>query len=636
MEAHSLNYKNNYKNKILIVDDNPNNLKVLSGALADCDWDILVAVDGESAIEQAIYSRPDLIFLDVMMPVMDGFTACQVLKNTAETREIPIIFMTSLSDSLDKVKGFELGAVDYITKPFDRDEVMARVKTHLHINHLTRQIQEQNQKLQNFNLELERRVKERTLALSNAIEELQALQTQLLQREQRLAYEAVHDTLTGLPNRAWLMKRLHYLIAQNLIYAVLFMDLDRFKVINDSLGHLVGDELLKQATQRIAALISPNATLARFGGDEFIILLEDISDLEAAISLARTIQSGLEAPFPILEHELFVSISIGITMGSRDYQKPEDILRDADIAMYQAKNKGRNRYDIFNPIGRNQAIARLELENDLRKAIERQEFCMYFQPIICLRRNTLCGFEALVRWHHPSGKMISPLDFIPIAEDTGMINELGWWIVRASLRQMRLWQDQLRVQSGDRPRLWVNVNVSPIQLKQANFAQGVQQILDEYGLPNFLLKLEITESCLLESTGTENQCLADLKKYGIKLCIDDFGTGYSSLSRLHELPIHTLKIDRAFVKDLQTEYQNGSCHNSIASTIIKLAHGLNMDVVAEGIETEEQKLVLRSLACDYGQGYLLSRPLAEDAVYDYISKNCMDYHEIQPIEARSS
>jgi diguanylate cyclase (GGDEF)-like protein len=539
--------------------------------------------------------------------------------------------MTSLSDSLDKVKGFELGAVDYITKPFDRDEVMARVKTHLHINHLTRQIQEQNQKLQDFNLELEDRVQKRTMDLSNAVEALQALQVELLQREQRLAHEAVHDTLTGLPNRAWLMERLHYLIAQKHLYAVLFMDLDRFKVINDSLGHLVGDELLKQATQRITALISTNATLARFGGDEFIILLEDITDLEAAISLAKTIQSGLEAPFPILEHELFVSISIGITINDQDYRKPEDILRDADIAMYQAKNKGRNRYDIFNPIGRNQAIARLEVENDLRKAIERQEFQMYFQPITCLRRNILCGFESLVRWHHPSGKMISPLDFIPIAEDTGMINELGWWILGESLRQMRSWQDQLKTQFGDRPPLWVNVNVSPIQLKQVNFAQGVQQILDEYELPNLSLKLEITESCLLESTGMENQCLADLKKFGIRLCIDDFGTGYSSLSRLHELPIHTLKIDRAFVKDLQIECQNGSCQNSIASTIIKLAHGLNMDVVAEGIETEEQKEVLRSLSCDYGQGYLLSRPLPQDAAYEYISENYVKYHQIQPI-----
>lgn len=636
METHIAEIKNEIKNKILIVDDNPNNLKVLSGALAGCNWDILIAVDGESAVEQAIYSCPDLIFLDVMMPVMDGFTACQILKNTPETCEIPIIFMTSLSDSLDKVKGFELGAVDYITKPFDRDEVMARVKTHLHITHLTRQIQEQNQKLQNFNSELENRVKERTIALSNAVEELQALQIQLLQREQRLAHEAVHDTLTGLPNRAWLMERLHYLIAQKHLYAVLFMDLDRFKVINDSLGHLVGDELIKQATQRITTLISPNATLARFGGDEFIILLENITDIEAAIRLARVIQTGLEAPFPILEHELYVSISIGITMGDQDYQKPEDILRDADIAMYQAKNKGRNRHDIFNPVSRNQAIARLELENDLRKAIERQEFCMYYQPIICLRRNVLCGFESLVRWLHPSGKVISPLEFIPIAEDTGMINELGWWIVRESLRQMRLWQDQLRAKFGDRSSLWVNVNVSPIQLKQANFAQGVQQILDEYGLSNFSLKLEITESCLLESTGMENQCLADLKKFGIKLCIDDFGTGYSSLSRLHELPIHTLKIDRAFVKDLQSECQKGDCQNSIASTIIKLAHGLNMDVVAEGIETEEQKLILRSLSCDYGQGYFLSRPLAQDVVYDYITESgldCMNQYEMQPLEA---
>ncbi len=606
-----MNIKSSLKSKILIVDDNPNNLKVLSGTLEHCNWDILIAVDGESAIEQAIYTQPDLIFLDVMMPIMDGFSACKILKSTLETCEIPIIFMTSLSDTLDKVKGFELGAVDYITKPFDRDEVIARAKTHLHISHLTKQVQEQNLQLQNFTQELENRVKARTMELSDALSDLQKVQVQLLLREQRLAYDAFHDTLTGLPNRAWLMQRLQYLTTQTQLYAVLFTDLDRFKVINDSLGHLVGDELLKQATRRLKSALPARATVARFGGDEFVILFEDIANLEEATNLADQIQSELELPFKLYNYELFVSISIGITIGTEDYEQPEDILRDADIAMYQAKHKGRGRYDVFNPITRDAAIARLEMENDLRRAIDREEFCMYYQPIFCLQTNQLCGFESLVRWNHPSGKLISPLKFIAIAEEIGLINALGWWILRQSLSQMKVWYQQFG-DRGDR-FLWINVNISPLQLKQINFAQSVKKILADADLPSNCLKLEITESCLLDAADSKPSTLEQLKSLDIKLCIDDFGTGYSSLSRLHELPINTLKIDRAFVKELAA-----NAENSIVSTIIKLAHSLNMDVVAEGIETEEQKQILRSLSCDYGQGYLLSRPLDTDAATSLI------------------
>jgi diguanylate cyclase (GGDEF)-like protein len=428
------------------------------------------------------------------------------------------------------------------------------------------------------------------------------VQVQLLLREQRLAYDAFHDTLTGLPNRAWLMQRLQYLTTQTQLYAVLFTDLDRFKVINDSLGHLVGDELLKQATRRLKSLLPARATVTRFGGDEFVILFEDIANLEEATNLADQIQSELELPFKLYNYELFVSISIGITVGTEDYEQPEDILRDADIAMYQAKHKGRGRYDVFNPTTRDAAIARLEMEGDLRRAIDREEFCMYYQPIFCLQTNQLCGFESLVRWNHPSGKLISPAKFIPIAEEIGLINALGWWILRQSLSQMKVWCQQF----SDR-HLWINVNISPLQLKQINFAQNVKKILIDIDLPSNCLKLEITESCLLDATDSKPSALEQLKALDIKLCIDDFGTGYSSLSRLHELPINTLKIDRTFVNELEA-----NADNSIVSTIIKLAHSLNMDVVAEGIETEDQKQILRSLSCDYGQGYLLSLPLDTD------------------------
>jgi len=587
------------KSKILIVDDNANNLKVLSKTLDVDDWEILIAIDGESAIEQATYTKPDLIFMDVMMPIMDGFSACKILKNVPETSEIPIIFMTSLSDTLDKVKGFELGAVDYITKPFDCDEVIARARTHLQLRFLTKQVKEKNLQLEIFTHELEERVKSRTTELSNTLADLQIAQVQLLEREQRLAYEASHDSLTDLPNRAWLKQRLEYLTNQNHPYAVLFIDLDRFKVINDSLGHLVGDELLKQATQRLRKVMPSQATVSRFGGDEFVILFEEIGNISEAVSLADLIQIELELPFDLYNYQLFISASIGITISDDSYQRPDDILRDADIAMYQAKHQGRGRSEIFNPYIRDQAIARLEMENDLRRAVEREEFSMHYQPIFCLQSDKIRGFESLIRWIHPSGKQISPSKFIPIAEEIGLINTLGWWVLKQSLKQMQNWHQQF----GDRD-LWINVNISPIQLKQVDFAQSVKQVLDDLGLSINCLKLEITESCLLQSTDTEITALDQLKKFDIKLCIDDFGTGYSSLSRLHELPIHTLKIDRAFIKELEVNTQN-----SIVATIINLAHGLNMEVVAEGIETEEQKQILKSLGCGYGQGYLLSIPL---------------------------
>jgi diguanylate cyclase (GGDEF)-like protein len=441
------------------------------------------------------------------------------------------------------------------------------------------------------------------MELSDAVSDLQKAQVQLLQREQRLAYDAFHDTLTGLPNRAWLMQRLQYLTTQKQLYAVLFSDLDRFKVINDSLGHLVGDELLKQATRRLRSALPARATVARFGGDEFVVLFEDIENLAEATDLADRIQSELELPFKLYDYELFVSISIGITLGTDDYELPEDILRDADIAMYQAKNKGRGRYEVFNLLTRSAAISRLDLEHDLRKAMDREEFQMHYQPIFCLQTDQLCGFEALVRWQHPSGKLISPTKFIPIAEEIGLINALGWWILKESLNQMQAWHQQLNDQF-----LWINVNVSPLQLRQVDFTRTIKQILQDSGLPSHFLKLEITESCLLESSDSEMSAWEQLRNLDIRLCIDDFGTGYSSLSRLHELPINTLKIDRAFVKELGANNKN-----SIVSTIINLAHGLNMDVVAEGIETEEQKQILRSLSCNYGQGYLLSLPLNVEA-----------------------
>ncbi|AFY72202.1 PAS domain S-box/diguanylate cyclase (GGDEF) domain-containing protein [Synechococcus sp. PCC 7502] len=446
--------------------------------------------------------------------------------------------------------------------------------------------------------------KQAEISLKTSLSNLQEVQA-------KLKYDACHDSLTGLYNRFWLIEKLKQIMGKNSLYAVLFIDLDRFKVINDSLGHLVGDELLRQVAQRLQeCLTKNNSTVTRLGGDEFILLLEDIDDLPIATNLATQIQSQLRLPFNLHNYEIYITASIGITFGIKTYQQPEDILRDADIAMYQAKSKGNGRYEVFNPEILAGLMERLSLENDLRRAIANQEFFLDYQPLISLSDQSVCGFEALVRWRHPAKGIISPNRFIPIAEETGLINPLGFWILREACQQAQFWLQAFYQQSP----FSINVNLSPMQLKQPDLGCQVRQILAETGLPASCLKLEITESCILETDSSQLIILNQLKEMGIKLCIDDFGTGYSSLGRLHEFPIDTLKIDRSFVKRIDS----GS--TEIIEMILALAKGLNMNTVAEGIENLEQLHRLIQLGCHYGQGYLFAQPLDLHASTQFIRK----------------
>ena len=473
-----------------------------------------------------------------------------------------------------------------------------------------------------INLIKTEKLQEQQIALQEKDElnsDLQLIQDQLLKRERKLEYDAYHDTLTGLPNRAWLMQRLQYLTQNRLIYGILFIDLDQFKTINDTLGHPVGDKLLKYASFRIQAILDRHTNVARLGGDEFVILLEEIVSIEEAVKLADLVQIQLQLPFKLGDYELFISASIGINLGTENYKKPEEILRDADLAMYQAKHKGRGRYEIFDPRVRRWAMDRLNLEQELRQGIDRGEFQLYYQPIVCLQTQQIQGVEALIRWQHPSGKIIPPEQFIPIAEETGLINPLGWWIFEEACQQMHQWQQQFSINSSinnsasnssNNFAFFVNVNISPIQLKQQNLVSHLRQILRETGLSGHYLKLEITESCLLETTDSQLELLNQLQELGIKLCIDDFGTGYSSLNRLHTLPINTLKIDRSFVDRLT------SGHTEIIEMIVALGHSLDMSIVAEGIEVALQVEQLTKLGCQLGQGYLFSPPLtAEDLTH---------------------
>ncbi|MEG4576100.1 EAL domain-containing protein [Microcoleus sp. N3A4] len=616
------------ENVILIVDDNPNNLKILFDFLRESGFKVLVAKDGESAIEKLQEVSPNIILLDVMMPGIDGFETCYRLKASVATKDIPVIFMTSLTDRVDKVKGLSMGAVDYITKPFEQEEVLARVQLHLRLRNLTKTLEEQNvllkqeiearkeaeAALQKLTFELEERVTSQTAELRQACNDLQQAQVLLLQREKKLGHDAFHDALTDLPNRAWFMNRLQQAIdlsyrRKDYLYAVLFIDLDRFKVVNDSLGHLVGDELLKSVARQLQASLRHTDAVARFGGDEFVILLEDIKDIEEPNRVAERIQNQLRQPFNLNDYEVFTEVSIGIILSTMGYDRPEDVLRDADIALYYAKAQGRGRYEIFDPAMQTVAMTRLQLENDLRRAIALQEFCVHYQPIVSLSTGKLSGFEALVRWHHASG-IIYPAEFIPVAEETGLINELGWWVLQESCHQIGIWQQQF----PQTPPLAINVNLSAVQLKQVNLLNRIEDILQHTGFPSYCLKLEITESCILETVSREEKMLKQLKALGILLCIDDFGTGYSSLSRLHEFPIDTLKIDRSFVSRIGADNSGVE----IIQTIVTLARSRGMDIVAEGIETTTQLQKLRELGCEFGQGYLFSKAVDSEKVTELL------------------
>ena len=475
--------------------------------------------------------------------------------------------------------------------------------------------------------------------------------TERKQAEAQLREYAFHDALTSLPNRALFMNRLEYALNQakrheNYLFAVLFLDLDRFKVINDSLGHSFGDQLLIAIARRLATCLRPTDTPARLGGDEFTILLEGINDIWDAIRIADRIQAELRLPFTLGEQEVFTTASIGIALSSTGYDRPEDLLRDADIAMYRAKDLGKARYEIFNTDMHILAVARLQLENDLRRAIERQEFQIYYQPIVSLKIGKIIGFEALVRWQHPNRGLLNPQDFLAVVQETGLSVTVEQWVLRQACRQMRQWQLAFPSESP----MTICVNFCSSQFAQPNLIEQIHQVLQDTGLDAQSLKLEITESVIMENAQFVTDMLFQLKALGIQLAIDDFGTGYSSLGRLHRFPINVLKIDRSFISHTREEVwgevpprqfggvppvrgekdsspdwlvnlpPTGSQNShtdignlEIVGTMVTLAHSLGVDVTVEGVETAEQLARLRELNCEYGQGYFFSLPLDSEA-----------------------
>jgi diguanylate cyclase (GGDEF)-like protein/PAS domain S-box-containing protein len=433
--------------------------------------------------------------------------------------------------------------------------------------------------------------------------------TERKQAEEQLHHAAFYDSLTRLPNRALFTEHLQLAInrADNHrehLFGVLFLDIDRFKNINDSLGHVVGDQLLKAVAQRLSRCVRPEDTVSRFGGDEFAILLNGINHATDALAITERILQAIESPFKLSGYDVFTSTSIGIALSTIGYGNTEEILRDADTAMYRAKEQGKGRFEVFDKVMHARAISRLQLENDLRYALDRKELEVYYQPIIKLEDGSLSGFEALIRWNHPERGMVSPADFIPVAEDTELIIPIGQWILFEACRQVREWQSLF---PSAKP-LTISVNLSGKQFKQPDLVGQVKQILYQTGLDPHCLRLEITESMVMEDAEAATAMLRQLRSLNVQLSIDDFGTGYSSLSYLHRFPVNILKIDKSFVGRMAVDEES----MGIVETIITLASKLKMNVVAEGIETQEQWDKLKSLQCQLGQGFLFSRPVPAD------------------------
>ena len=448
--------------------------------------------------------------------------------------------------------------------------------------------------------------KDRTLELSRLNDQLKVELSERKKAEKLLAHTALHDSLTDLPNRVLFMDRLSQAMQRakrhkGYKYAVLFLDLDRFKVVNDSLGHKIGDQLLIESSTRLAACLRGEDTVARFGGDEFVVLLDDIQDSNDAIHVAERIQNDLSIPYDLDGYRVIVFVSTGVVFSDPAYKLPEDIVRDADIAMYRSKGKGLGRYEIFDSSMLDRVMTRLELENDLRKALENQEFVVHYQPILEMKNDKIIGFEALVRWQHPTKGLIPPAEFIPTAEETGLIVPLGYWVLDEACRQLHAWHSQY---PADTP-LTMNVNLSTRQCAQPDLIKKISMILKKNELDPRFLKLELTESIIIDESGSTAAMLSDLKDMGIQVQIDDFGTGYSSLSYLHTLPVDTLKIDRSFISRLGSNTNN----TEIVQTILSLAHSLGMKVIAEGVETDEQLSSLKDMNCEFVQGFLFAKPV---------------------------
>jgi diguanylate cyclase (GGDEF)-like protein/PAS domain S-box-containing protein len=693
---------------ILVVDDNPANLGLLVDHLEGHGYEVRVALGGQEALDRVQYAQPDLILLDVMMPELDGFETCRRLKRQVPGRDVPVIFMTALTDVASKVAGFAAGGVDFITKPFQVEELLARVRTHLSLRRaqvellgqttaleaevsarraaetLLRDSEVRHRRLfesagdgilvvdlesgtlhdlndqcaQLLGIDAEA-VRGRPLgdievfqaagggrAVVNALRKdshvkwdewswtgldgatisVEVLGTtyragdrQLAQcafrdirarkeAEARVRYMALHDALTGLPNRTLLMDRLNLAIAQarrdQTQVGLLLLDLDHFKHINDSLGHFIGDALLEEVSRRLRSVLREVDTPARLGGDEFVVAACGLNGPEDAEALAQRILDAFEPVCRIGDHNLHIGASIGISLYPDDGDNPAALLQAADTAMYRAKKKGRGHYRLFTRDLSMAAERWHRLSNDLYGACERGEFVLHYQPQLCLNTGRVTGLEALLRWQHPSEGLIHPGLFIPLLEEHGRMVEAGRWVLRTACAQNAAWQ------ARGLPRVRMAVNLSAQQFYRGDVVRSVRDALDETRLAPEWLELELTESLTLDDSDATLHIMRDLKEMGVCLSLDDFGTGWSSLAYLKRFPLDRIKIDRSFIRDLTGDASTAA----IVHSILDLARQLDLDCVAEGVETEAQLAHLRGENCPAIQGFLFSPAVVADEV----------------------
>jgi diguanylate cyclase (GGDEF)-like protein/PAS domain S-box-containing protein len=690
------------KPTILIVDDAPENLSVLSGLLLP-EYGVRVATSGTRALQVAASTPiPDLILLDVMMPDLDGYEVIKRLKADPRTRDIPVIFVTALSANEDEYRGLALGAVDYIAKPVKPAIVLARVRTHLELKQARDRLRDENARLE---AEVARRSHQREQILLCAGEGIcgtdahghiaflnpaaaamlgdtrealigrnahatfhpprrdvgpetsdtcplcaclcgghaihrredrfrqkdgSLLEVELtcepmlvdgvsvgavttfrdIGERKRYIAEIEHksnfDALTGLPNRNLLTDRIAQGIARcresGALLAVILINLDRFKAVNDSLGHAAGDNLLQEAARRFAAVTPGDVTLARNEGDEFVVVA-DTDDEQTVTRLARELLGALAEPCRLAQRQFFLTASLGVALYPRDGGNSEMLLHNAAAAMTRAKHAGGNLMKFYAVEMNARALERLDLENGLRHAIEHDELVLHYQPQVSLSTGAIIGAEALVRWQHPRRGLVPPVEFIPIAEQSDLILALGEWVLRKACAQNRVWRE------AGLPPITVGVNLSARQFTSQDIAEMTGRVLRETGLPGSALELELTETILMADTEAFIHATEGLKGLSISLSIDDFGTGFSSLAYLRRFSIDRLKIDQSFVRGLRED----SSSAAIARAIISLSHSLGLSVIAEGVETREQLAFLYAHDCDEVQGYLFSRPLPADA-----------------------
>ena len=590
--------------RLLIVDDISDNRMILTRRFQRRGFDVVEAECGLTAIELIDKESFDLVLLDVMMPGMDGIETLKRIRSRNSASELPVIMVTAKSESTNIVDALELGANDYVTKPVDFAVALARVNTQISRKRAVERVASANEELRKVNEDLERRVEERT---SRLIDANQRLKVEIADREEsqaRSQYLAYHDSLTGLGNRLLFKEQLEEALEDVSVashpLAVLFLDLDGFKAVNDTLGHSIGDLLLKSVATKLRDILPRTDRIARLGGDEFAILQISAAQPGSSIALAEKIIEVVGQPNSIDGHDVTVGASVGIAVARPGDINTENFLKSADLAMYSAKSDGRGTYRMFDPEMDAIVQARRLLERDMRTALAQDGFRLFYQPLVNLQTKKVTAFEALMRWQHPERGMVPPSDFIPVAEEMGLIVQLGEWALRQACAEATEWPDEV----------CVSVNLSPLQFSKGNLVSSVMSALASAGLPASRLELEITESVLLEKSERNITILNQLRDLGVRISMDDFGTGYSSIGYLRSFPFDKIKIDQSFVRDLLVD--EGSL--AIVRAIAGLGVSFGMITTAEGVETEEQMRCLNLEGCIEVQGYLYSRPVPADEI----------------------